>query len=319
MIKVTVIMPCYNGEKYISRCFESLLKQTFKDFEVIFVDDGSTDNTKQVVLEYKDKFNTQHIPFYYIYKENGGAASALNVAFKQKLSGEYLLIMDSDDELTTYSLEHRCSFLDHHPDIAAAHGYTCCVDYETQKFIKLLKNSGVKRSKKKTFYNILIAKNIVYPGWLFRKKELLTVLPRNGIFESKYGQNWQLLLPMANAFKLAKLPQVLYKYNVIQTSHSHSINSPNKRFLYINGQYKIRTSVLNSIENFQFDKQFMLKLSQIIYLKQILSLHFYMQDFKGFDKVYKLLKKYKGLGIKDRLKKFILKNKFLYRMIKSHD
>ena len=70
----SICIPSYNREHFISRALDSLVAQTFKDFEVIVVDDGSTDNTKDVAQFYQDKLDLK-----YIKKENGGKHSALNV------------------------------------------------------------------------------------------------------------------------------------------------------------------------------------------------------------------------------------------------
>ena len=75
MPKVSVIVPVYNVEKYIDRCINSLLNQTLQDIEFIFVDDGSTDNSKRIIQKYLQK-NSEIMK--YLYKENGGLSSARN-------------------------------------------------------------------------------------------------------------------------------------------------------------------------------------------------------------------------------------------------
>lgn len=86
----SVIIPTYNREKLISRAIDSVLCQSFTDFELIIVDDGSVDNTGKII----DKYDDERIK--YIYKENGGQNSALNVGIKEA-KGKYLAFMDSDD------------------------------------------------------------------------------------------------------------------------------------------------------------------------------------------------------------------------------
>lgn len=91
-VKITVIMPVYNVEKYIRKCIDSLLAQTFKDWELIAVDDGSPDESGKICDEYAEKDKRITV----IHKENGGAPSARNTAIP-KAKGEYLCFMDSDD------------------------------------------------------------------------------------------------------------------------------------------------------------------------------------------------------------------------------
>lgn len=92
MPKVSVIIPIYNNEKYIGRCFDSLAAQTLKDLQILMINDGSTDGTEQICLEYARKDPR----FKYYYKENGGSASARNVGLEHA-AGEYVGFVDSDD------------------------------------------------------------------------------------------------------------------------------------------------------------------------------------------------------------------------------
>lgn len=95
---VSVIIPCYNVEKYINKCIDSVLSQTLKDIEVIAIDDGSNDSTYEILKSYKDsrlKVETQ---------ENMGQAKTRNKAIK-KAKGEYLFFLDSDDYIDNDLLE----------------------------------------------------------------------------------------------------------------------------------------------------------------------------------------------------------------------
>ena len=72
MPKLSIIIPVYNAAKYLSQCIDSVLAQTFTDFELVLVNDGSTDESEKICLSYKE----QDTRIKYVYKENGGAASA---------------------------------------------------------------------------------------------------------------------------------------------------------------------------------------------------------------------------------------------------
>ncbi len=90
MAKVSVIIPTYNRESFIERSINSVLNQTYKDMEVLVVDDGSTDNTRDVVAKILDT------RVRYFYKENGGVSSARNFGFENS-KGVYISFLDSDD------------------------------------------------------------------------------------------------------------------------------------------------------------------------------------------------------------------------------
>lgn len=92
-LELSVIIPVYNSEPYIRQCYQNIKKQTFTEFEAIFVDDGSDDNSLSVIQEcVKEDYR-----FSCIHKENGGAASARNAGL-DKATGKYILFLDCDDE-----------------------------------------------------------------------------------------------------------------------------------------------------------------------------------------------------------------------------
>ena len=98
--KISVIVPVYEAEKYLKDCIESILNQTFSDFELILVDDGSTDCSSDICRIYQERDERVKV----IYKENGGVSSARNAGIEVS-RGEYITFVDSDDYLVLDSLE----------------------------------------------------------------------------------------------------------------------------------------------------------------------------------------------------------------------
>lgn len=88
----SIVIPVYNSEETIARLFESIIEQKFIDYEIIIVNDGSIDNSENIILEYKDKFYS----FQYILTENNGVSAARNTAL-EKAKGKYVLFADADD------------------------------------------------------------------------------------------------------------------------------------------------------------------------------------------------------------------------------
>ncbi|MBP3463609.1 MAG: glycosyltransferase [Clostridia bacterium] len=108
MPKLSVIVPIYNAEKYIERCLKSILSQTFKDLEIILVNDGSTDNSQEIIEKYSSKY-PDLIKFF--AKENGGQATARNLGI-EKASGEYIAFVDIDDYLELDAYEKAIEYIE---------------------------------------------------------------------------------------------------------------------------------------------------------------------------------------------------------------
>ncbi|WP_051929321.1 glycosyltransferase family 2 protein [Flavobacterium sp. 83] len=97
---VSIIVPCYNQGQYLNEAIQSVLDQTYFNWECIIVNDGSTDNTEQIALEWREK-DTR---FIYYYKENGGLSTARNFGLN-KVKGDYIQFLDSDDCLDSRKFE----------------------------------------------------------------------------------------------------------------------------------------------------------------------------------------------------------------------
>lgn len=107
--KVSVIMPAYNAERFIRPAVDSILAQTFEDFELIILNDGSTDNTQSIIETYTDP------RIRLINKENSGVASTLNLGLEEA-RGEFIWRHDADDISLPQKLEKEMAFLDAHPE-----------------------------------------------------------------------------------------------------------------------------------------------------------------------------------------------------------
>lgn len=92
---ISVIVPIYNVEKYLQECLDSIINQTYKNLEIILVDDGSTDNSGIICNEYAKKDNRIKV----IHKKNGGLSSARNAGMDECSVGGYITFVDSDDWL----------------------------------------------------------------------------------------------------------------------------------------------------------------------------------------------------------------------------
>lgn len=112
MVKVSVIIPAYNGDRYIGEAINSILSQTYRDYEIIVVDDGSTDSTRQVIEQYGSKIQ-------YLSQTNQGVAASRNLGLT-KAQGEYIAFLDQDDIFLSDKLASQVTLLEQNPSLGIA-------------------------------------------------------------------------------------------------------------------------------------------------------------------------------------------------------
>ena len=120
MPRVSVIVPTYNSARFLGRAINSILAQTYTDYEIIVVDDGSTDDTRDVLRPFRDRVR-------YFFQANRGAASARNLALAQA-GGELIAYLDADDMWYPPRLETEVAFLDSHRECGLVHSDATIID-----------------------------------------------------------------------------------------------------------------------------------------------------------------------------------------------
>jgi glycosyltransferase involved in cell wall biosynthesis len=113
-IKVSAIIPCYNASQYIAAMIQCFLRQTLSEWELIIVDDGSTDNTLDILYEFQNK--DERIKIYTRNRKPKGPQTCRNIGLSLA-TGEYVVIFDADDLISDTCLEKRVQFMEQHPDI----------------------------------------------------------------------------------------------------------------------------------------------------------------------------------------------------------
>lgn len=219
--KVSIITPCYNGESFVHRFFENILEQTYRNIELIFVNDGSTDKTEEIAKSYISRFEEQGRKLIYIYQENAGQAEAMNRGL-EIFTGDYLMWTDSDDILHKDNVKKKVEFLEANKE----YGFCMCyaqVVHESDLNTKIddlrrLQPSG----EDKIFEDIILEKNIVYtPGvYMARREAILDSIPDRHIRKSDVGQNWQMLMPLSYKHKCGYIKEILFSYVIREDSHS---------------------------------------------------------------------------------------------------
>lgn len=190
-------MAAYNDENYISKAIESILNQTFSDFEFIIINDGSTDNTQKSIENYKKNDNR----IVLIKKENTGLSDSLNVGIGVS-KGDYIARMDADDLSDKNRLKIQVDFLDKNPDVALAGSWGYVIDQEkneTFEFKPPTDDIEIKRYLQKD-------NAFVHSSVMFRRK----VTKKVGIYKTiRFFEDYDYWIRISGQFKLAIIPKFL--------------------------------------------------------------------------------------------------------------
>ncbi len=220
---VSIIAPCFNGENYLSRFFDSVLAQTYPSIELILVDDGSTDCTPLIVDSYRKLFSSNKIEFqYYRTEESGGAAAAINHGLAL-YRGSLMMWADSDDILLPDNIMEKVFFLQSNPSADFVLCQEMCVSENDLDTPLCVWKREIHGDDDHLVEDLLLSRNIVWGSGviLVRRDFFETAIPLNSIYESQQGQNYQLLLPLAYCGRCGYIDKILYKYVIRPESHAH--------------------------------------------------------------------------------------------------
>lgn len=201
MVVISVIIPAYNAEKTIRETAESVLSQSFRDLELIIINDGSTDKTVEVVSGLADE--RIHLFSY----PNAGPQRSRNRGI-EKAAGDYISFLDADDLWTTDKLESQLTALQENPTCAVAYSWTDFIDESGNRL-----PGGQRFSFANDVYEQFFLGNFLGSGSnpLIRKDALLTVGP----FDESViaAQDWEMWIRLAAQYHFAVVPkpQVLYR------------------------------------------------------------------------------------------------------------
>lgn len=235
---ISVIIPVYNVEKYIRKCFECLLKQTYKDLQIIVINDGSMDNSINIINEYIDKFKCIEI----INQENMGASIAKNNGLKYA-KGEYTLYIDPDDFIDEKMIETMYkSAVRNNSDIVLCGYYLYYQSTEKKVKVEYELNSNKVYSNEKII-EMMLRHEI--QGQLCNKLFKTKVLIENN-FAMEKGRVIEDIFPVfkvvCNVKRISYVDKILYYYRQHETSAIHT-----KNVKTMNDYYYAMTCILNYV------------------------------------------------------------------------
>lgn len=296
---VSIVTPCYNGEKYLDRYFQNILQQSYQNIELIFVNDGSTDRTEQIAKSYIQRFEEQGRRLVYIYQENAGQAAACNKGFAI-FDGDYLVWTDSDDLLDTDNIKKKVEFLEQNKNCA----FVMCRAREVLATDINKKIGELKRvkpiGKDDLFYDYIIEKNVVFtPGvYMVRREAFLEAIPTRQIYESRAGQNWQVLLPLSYKFEYGYIDEELFSYVIYEDSHSRADKTIDAVYKKLDNLDDILRNVLTEMG---LEKSEYYKILDEKLLRKKFDNAYYFRDKKYLKEQYNELKRMNCASMRDKL------------------
>lgn len=208
---VSLIVGCYNGEKYIERAFNSILEQTYRPIELIFINDGSQDGSLLKAQTFNDVFKKKDIDFKIINQENQGYYSTSGI---KKAIGAYITTFDVDDYLMPDSIESRVSFLEKNKKYLAVrtNGYEVN-EYDLEDTSRLFVVDEVEKQNDEIFEDLLFGRTNNWAGsYMVRASALFGCYTDHIVPGSRFGQNLQILMPVAYNGKVGFIDKPLMKY-----------------------------------------------------------------------------------------------------------
>lgn len=209
MPTVSVVLPVYNGERFIGEAIQSVLDQTFRDFELLVVDDGSTDNTETIVRQSKG-------PLTYHRQENQGAGAARNAGVASA-RGEWIAFMDADDIWETDKLAKQIEYLQTHPNVSFVYCDMDLIDSQGNLIKEGFLSAALARRKRKGRRNLVslafAGQPFPYPSTVLCKRGLF--LKSGGFsphFAKNYHEDFELFARMAHISPLHFMPESLVRY-----------------------------------------------------------------------------------------------------------
>lgn len=199
---ISVLLPVYNAERYLRTAIESVLVQTYDNFELLVLDDGSDDNSLSILREYETKDDRVRI----ISRENKGLAVTLNQLISEA-SGKYLARMDADDICLPQRFEKQVAFLDSHPNHVVVGTRILLIDDEGLPLATMIDKFSHTEIKDDLLKGVIA---LCHPATMLRADEIRAVGGYNT--ELQCAQDYDLWLRVSERGKLANLPEALVKY-----------------------------------------------------------------------------------------------------------
>jgi len=214
--KVSVIIPAYNQANFIDKAIESVLRQTYQDFEIIIINDGSEDNTEEIVKSYSD-FRIHYI----CHANNMGVSEARNIGIRAS-RGDYIALLDSDDEFLPERLGKQVQLLQKE---SSEIGVVCSWLFNIDKKGNYISKRCLPKKDGYIYEDLLSTNPISVPTMLIRKE----CFEKVGIFDNLLDgqEDWDMWIRIAKCYKFALIKVPLAKRRIHPNRISYDLERKN--------------------------------------------------------------------------------------------
>lgn len=235
---VSVVIPCYNHEKFVQDCIQSVIDQTYKNIELIIIDDGSKDNSVIKIEEMIQKCKNRFVRFKFRARVNKGLSNTLNEALSW-CRGEYYVAIASDDMMLNERIEKQVEILNNNKEFYACSGSQLKVDESNNIYGKKYQNYIIKKKEVKNRGNLFRRSNNLYsPTTIFRTE----------VVRALGGYNSEILIEDLYIFYKAAL--LNYKHLQVEdifTYYRIHGNNNHKRFIWM---HENKMKILDELKDF---------------------------------------------------------------------
>lgn len=213
MQKISVIIPVYNTERYIRKCLDSVVNQSYENIEIIVVNDGSKDNSEEIIKEYENKYKNKII---YLKKQNGGLSDSRNYGMKYA-TGDYICFIDSDDYIDEDLFEKLKKYIDLNYDIIKFKLTKVDANYNV---IEKVNGPVFENKSGEEAFNTLYSSDVMLqPAWLYLYKKSLLQENKFEYPKGKYHEDFaRTALIMLKAKSVVSTDVYGYYYYLSETS-----------------------------------------------------------------------------------------------------
>ncbi len=316
---VSLVTPGWNGCLFVHRLFDSIIAQTYRPIQYIYVDDCSTDGTLNVVDIYREKFKDANIDFVLIKAtENGGLCESIMKGL-QKVQGEFFSCPEYDDMLLPNSVFKRVEYLKFHSDCAVVTADGWIVDEtDLSRRNLLLSKKNINRFDRNHFFQSCLSRSVYNAACIMIRTEMFdrTHVGRR-FFSSRMAANQQILLPLYYHWNRGWIDEPLSVFVIRRNSVSHSNQDTLQHKLdRLEEYHKIFFNTLDSIEMLMEDREQYKHQIEINFQKDYITLGFVFNDKSLFESAYSFLSAEGELSDEHRLWRQLMNNRFRYGLFK---